>query len=237
MALFPFCVIGDVQKRNPHRDTYGSGTKPTDVQVKEFMDDYAAKLRAICAEVGYDVDNLHEVKGHVALAVTAGSDKEVAVASGEGEAFAVGDLLWLCGLKDGIRYWEFDTLKAKSGDSLTITTVDNPYDADTLDVYVINDALQILRDLNSLGAAHEAEKVAFMGSAPNRSDHAEALWEQYQGDEDNPRGVWAIQNLPGYLRGATVSESGVVRIGLQSYGSEHPTDDDVQPVITRDMDF
>lgn len=42
------------------------------------------------------------------------------------------------------------------------------------------DALEWLKELNALGAAAKAESAANAASMPNESDHATALWKQYQ---------------------------------------------------------
>jgi len=233
--MYPFCEIGDVQALNSHRPTYATTSKPTLIQIEGFVDEIAAKLRSVCDEAGYDVTNFHEVSDIVALAIVAGSNKQVVVV--DGSQFALADQILITGLASGVRKWEIDTIKAISLNTLTITTVDNSYDAGTVTIYVLNDALRILRGINALGASAMAEEAAFAGISPNKSDHAETLWARFRGSKETRDGLWAINNIEGFLRGATLTTEAIDRATIKSYGSEHSDDEDVEPTFEIGMDF
>jgi len=232
---FPYCEIGDVQAYNQHRSAYGTSTKPTAVEVEGFMDAIAARLRSACDEAGYDVDHFHAKSDTVALAITAGASVAVVVTAGTN--FAVADSVLITGLSSGVRKWEVDVVKSVSGNNVTITAIGNNYDAASVTIYVLNDAMRTLRDLNALGAAAMAEEAAFGGVSPNKSEHAETLWERYQGSKDTRDGLWAIDNIKEFLRGATLTTEALHHGTSKSYGSEHEEDEDVDPVITNDMEF
>ena len=239
MADFPFCVIGDVEALTAqHRSgqAYSASTKPTAVQVADFMDRIAADLRAHCVSYGYDLDNL-ATSSNVAGAVTAGSAVEVAVTTGDGSNFSVGDEVFINGIKTGVRKYEFDYLTGVSTDTLTIATVDNNYDASTITLYVMNDALRTLRDLNALGAAAKALEAAYGSISPNATDREDELWARYYGSEENKYGLWAIEHVDSFLRGAARTDDAAERSTITSYGSENSTDTDVAPVFEKDMDF
>ena len=127
-------------------------------------------------------------------------------------------------------------LASKSGDSLTIAVVSNSYSADAV-IKEANDAMQIIRHICVLGVSLNIEKSIFSGSDPNISNRYEEIRDQYFGDKKNQSGIWAIQNVEDFLRGATQTGEAAERATLQSYGSEHEGDTDVKPVIEKDMDF
>jgi len=235
--MYPFCVIGDVQAYNQHAPTYGSSTKPTSAQIEKWILDIAASLRAIMGSSGYDIDNLHESSDTVALAITAGNNKAVVVV--DADNFAVGDVVHVCGSATGVLKHEFANIitVVSATNTITIDTLANAYDAGTVTIYVVNEALRIIRDLNALGSASLADEGAIMGVSPNKSAHAEMLWARYLGSKESLSGLWAIQNLEDYLYGATQTTEAMSRATIQSYGSEHTDDDDVEPVITNAMDF
>jgi len=223
--IYPFCVAGDVSAKNQSR-TYDANSNPSSTELAEFIDTIASKLRNICNAAGYDLDNIAGVSSTVALEIAAGSDKEVVVADGTG--FTEGQRIMITGLEADIRKVEFDYLTAVSGTTLTIKTVDETYQAVTATIAVINDALQELRDLNAIGAAAMAEDAAFAGMAPNRSEHAETLWEQFWGNEEHGNGVWAIRNIPDYLYGATTTDDMPSDDTATSFHVENPSDKAVQ---------
>jgi hypothetical protein len=221
--IYPWCVIGDVQAYNQQRPTYGAATKPTNTQVNEFIDRIASRLRGLISSYGYDVDNIHAVSSTVAGAITAGSDVALTVADGTG--FTENSKILIVGLTSGVRTWEYDIIKTVSGTTVTITTIDNNYDAASVTVYQINDAMEIVRDLNALGAAAMAEEAVFMGASPNRSDHAEKLWERFYGSEETQYGLWAIENIPDFLYGATQTDQAISERPATSYQVENSDDD------------
>ena len=240
MPEFPFCVIGDVEEITAQHLTgsaYSGSTKPTSTQVKKFMDERAEHIRAVCVDAGYDIDNFHENSSTVAAAITSGSDKELTVASGEGTNFSAGNDVFITGLKDGARTFEFDYVKSVSGDVVTIKTIDNAYDENTVTLFVVNGALTTLRKTNALGAAAMALEAQYASASPNDSEQEVDLWDRFNGNKKNQFGLWAIKNVPGFLRGATVLSEAVIEATLKSYGSEHSMDDDVEAVITRETNF
>ncbi len=234
---YPYCAATDVQARNPHRDTYATTTKPTLVQVTEFIQQIAAHLRAVATDAGYDVDNFHETSDTVALAITAGSNVDVVVT--DADNFTAGDAVFVVGTYGGALKTEFANCIASTPatDTIRIDTLVNSYAATSVTIYVLNDALRTLKRLNAIGAAAMAEETAFMGISPNKSDHAEALWAQYYGSEKTMDGLWAISNIPGFLVGATETTSAEGGISCESYGEQHSTDDDVEPDFKIDQDF
>lgn len=237
MPEYPYCIVADVQKRNQHRPTYSATTKPTETQVESFIDEIAAHLRAICEDSGYNLDNLSN-SGTVALGISAGSDVVVAVASGEGSNFSVGDEVFIQGLSaDAVRQVEFDIVTDVTGDSVAIATVDNTYAAASVTINVLNDAMTTLRRLNSVGAAWKAERDTFMGTSPNKSEHAEALEQEYFGSEESCDGIWAIKNVEDYLRGAETTDEAIEEHTITSYGANHSTDTDVAPEWTRESEL
>lgn len=240
MPLYPFCVIDDVQSLNPHRPTYGASTKPTSIQVKKFMLDIYSQILSICQASGYDIDNLHETSSTVALAITAGDDTTIALADATG--ISEGDIVNIKGVTSGLRAWEFCEVETVSSNNITMD-ISNSYDAGS-SVYLINNALNTLRKINAYGAAWMAEESAFMGTAVNRSDHADALKEYYFGNEENMSGLWAIRNIPGFLIGAsTTDEAQVIRSSLTTQGSYYgELDGDIDssaidPEFEKDMKF
>jgi len=237
MPTYPFCVIDDVQKYNPHRSTYSASTKPTSTQVNEFMDEIAAQLVAVSSDAGYDTDNFTDYS-QVALAITAGDDVAVAVTTGDGSQFSTGDRVMIAGLSSAAaRQKEYAIVKSVSTDTVTLDTVDSNYAASSVYLYLVSRAWDTLRKLNAIGAAAMAEQSAHMGVAPNESDHAEKLWAQYYGSEETMDGLWAIANIEGYLVGATVTGAAVEKAYMKSYGSENSTDADVEPRFEIDTDF
>ena len=237
MPEYPYCIVADVQKRNQHRPTYSATTKPTETQVKDFIDEIAAHLNAICADSGYNLDNLSN-SSTVALAITAGTDVVVAVATGEGSNFSVGDEVFIQGLSAvAVRQVEYDVVKAVSTDNITISTVGNTYAAASVTLNVMNDAMTTLRRLNSVGAAWKAERDTFMGTSPNKSDHAEALEKEYFGSEESCDGIWAIKNVEDYLRGAETTDEAIEEHTITSYGANNSTDTDVAPEWTRESEL
>jgi len=235
-AIYPYCVNGDVSALNQHR-TYDANSKPTLTQVKQFMLEIASQIKAICDVAGYDTDNFHSITSTIADAITAGDDQTVNVASGDGSSFVKGDLIKIEGLTSGVRAWEFTEIEGISTDTLTIDAA-NSYDASSVTVYVVNDALNSLRSINAIGAAWKAEEAAFMGVSPNQSDHAEKLKELYFGNEENMSGLWAIMNIPGFLVGATTdTEAAVKRSTIDSYGIQNETDSDVKAKFEIDEDW
>ena len=235
MPLYPFCVIGDVQALNQHRPTYGAATKPTSTQVNNFMLEICGQITAICDKAGYDKDNFHETSDTVALAITAGTPATFDVT--DGDNFSKGDMIKIEGLTSGVRSWEFVEISGISSDTLSATVI-SAYDASSVTVYTVNHALNNLRKINAFGAAWMAEEATFMGISPNRSEHAEVLKESYFGNKENRSGLWAIENIPGFLVGATVdSEAMAVRSKLSTYNYEHSTDSDIDPIFEKDEKF
>lgn len=239
MALYPFCIIGDVEAYNQHlgSSTYGASTKPTSTQVNKWILDIAASIRSVLNTSGYDVDNIHDSSDTVALAIAAGSNKDVVVT--DADNFSVGDMVHICGSVTGVLKHEFVNVLSVTSliNTIRLDTVANSYDAGTATLYVVNEALRILRDLNALGAASLADEGSIMGVSPNKSEHAEVLWKRYLGSKESMSGLWAIQNMDDYLLGATQTTEAVDRATIQSYGSEHTDDDDVEAIITNEMDF
>jgi hypothetical protein len=234
---FPYCAVTDVQAKNPHRDTYGSGTKPTSTQVTEFIQQIAAHLRAVASDAGYDVDNFHETSDTVALAVTAGSNVDVVVT--DADNFTAGDAVFVYGTYGGALKTEFANVivVTPATDTIRIDVLANSYAAASVHILVLNDALRTLKRLNAIGAAAMAEETAFMGISPNKSDHAEKLWEQYRGSEKTLDGLWAIQNIPEFLIGATETTGAASSLSCESYGEQHSTDSDVEPTFEIDQEF
>lgn len=228
--MYPFCVVSDVEGYNQQRSSYSTSTHPTLVEVNGFMLRIANEIRSVANSSGYDIDNFHETSTTVALAITTTSF-DVASATG----LSVGNIIKVEGFASSVVAWEFTTIKTIVGTTVTVSDT-LTYDAGA-NIYLVNVALDILRYLNAIGAAARAEESAFMGSAPNKSDHAETLWAQYYGSEEFKNGLWAIANLPGYLIGATTTDDAVENQTIQSYGSQHETDSDVDPVFEKDMNF
>jgi hypothetical protein len=224
MARFPF---------NQSRPTYSGSTKPTSTQVLDFMDNIADEMRSVASTAGYDIDNLHETLATVALGIDAGSAKVVTPSAVTG--FAVGDSVYLNGLAVGVRINQFTYLTAVST-TLTLANVANGVDAGCK-IYIVNDALRILRNINAIGAAAQAERSATLGDSQEPNAHAEALWDQYLGSEETHGGLWAIANVPNFLLGASITSGAAQRETISSYGSEHSTDDDVEAVFTRETEF
>lgn len=237
MPDYPYCEIQDVQARNQQRPTYSDTSNPTKDQVLEFINNYATKLESIVNAAGYDINNIHQISSTVAATIAQGTYVDVNVTTGEGQNFEKGNDIKIEGLTSGIKNWEFDEISNISGDTITVKTIDNDYDSNSVTVKKQNSAMRILRDLNAIGAAHETEKSAFMGASPNRSEHAEALMEQYLGSEETQDGIWAISNIPNYLIDATITIEALEELTISSYGSEHEDDEDVQAVFTKDMDL
>jgi hypothetical protein len=237
MSLYPFCVVGDVQAYNQHAPTYATGTQPTLAQVEKWILDIAASLRSVIGSSGYDLANLQEKKDTVALAIAAGTAKTAVVT--DPANFTAGDVIHITGSASGILKHEFAnvTVVVTATKTITIDTLANSYDAATVTIYVVNEALRILRELNALGAASLADESVFMGVSPNKSEHAEVLWKRYQGAKSTANGLWAIQNLEDYLLGASQTTEAVERATISSYGSEHSDDSDVEPLITNEMYF
>jgi len=237
MARFPFCVIEDVQQHNQSRATFSGTTKPTSTQVTAFMDNIADEIKSIASTSGYNINSLHEVSATVALAVTTGANKAVVVSSTDG--FVLVDDILMTGLTGTTRVWQvtYVTAIVPSTNTITLANVATATDAGTTTLYVYNSALRILRNLNAIGAAAQAEQAAYLGTSQDKSEHAEALWMQYYGSEETQGGLWAIKNIPNYLLGATVTSSAAHRDTITSYGSEHSTDDDVEAVFTRETEF
>jgi len=225
MPIYPFCIVSDIQALNQHRQTYATTTKPTLVQVNKFIDEIASRLRAIVSSCGYDLSNLYDYNSTVADALTAGSNVSVTLASAVN--FSKGDIVKLEGLTSGVRAWEYTVVEAKSSNILTLDLV-NSYDAANVTIYVVNEALQILRELNAIGAAARAEEAVFMGVTPNQSDHAETLWKQFNGSEETYDGIWAIRNVPNFLYGASLTDEAVSGQEATSYQVENPSDDYVE---------
>jgi hypothetical protein len=191
------------------------------------MDEIAGKMRGWLTAYGYDMDNIHATESAIAGAITAGDDKECALTAGHGSNFAKGDRIFLTGLTSGVRAWEFTEIKAISTDTITID-VTNSYDAASVSVYLVNSAVDVLRDLNTIGAAAMAEEAAFMGTSPNRSDHAEKLWERFYGSEITQNGIWALKNIAGYLYGATTTDDAISTDPAASFQTENPSDSHVE---------
>jgi len=235
MPIYPYCVVSDVEGFNQHRPAYTTGTKPTLVQVTEFVCEVASRVWSSLTAGGYDTDNIHQVSTTVALALAAGSNKTAVVASASG--WAIGDKVKLQGTASGVLKWEYCNLITISGTTFTLDTVVNAYDAGTLTLYLCNHSMRILRTLNALGAAAMAEENTFMGVSPNKSEHAEILWARFNGSKETRDGLWAIENIPGYLPDADQTTEATGDIRPSSYGSEHSTDADVEPVMTKGYEF
>ena len=221
MPDYPFCTRSDVEARLLQRQTFSSSTKPTAAQVDQYIDEIASKLRGIVTAAGYDVDNLHAVSTETTAAISSGSDVSISVS--DGSSFAAGDKIKIEGAYSGARVCEFTTVKSVSGNTLT-ADLSNSYDSGAA-VKAVNDALEILRDLNAIGAAAMAEQYTFMGVSPNRSEHADRLWEEFNGSEEKANGIWAVRHIPGYLRGATTTDEAVSNETAFSYHTENPDDD------------
>lgn len=236
MALYPFCVVGDVEKHNQNRDTYDTASNPTLSQVNNMMLDIYADMIGVIESAGYDTDNLHETDSTVALAIT-GSSTAQAVTLASVTGFSAGDVIKIQGLTSGLRAWEFTEISAVSATQIT-AIITGSYDAASVTIYVVNHALQILRSINAIGAAWKAEEADFMGTAPNQSDHAEMLKEIYIGSPETRSGLWAITNLTEYLKGATKLDTTIARRSpITSYNAVHSTDTDVEPEITKDIEW
>ena len=231
--IYPFCTSDDVQAVNQHR-SYTTTSKPKLAQVKNFMLQISDQMRGIADASGYDTDNFYQYSSAVALAITAGDGIDVILS--DATNFSIGDLVKIEGTNLGLRYWEFAEVTGKSSNTLTLDIANN-YDAGST-FYVVNSALNTLRNINSIGAAWMAEEAVFMGVSPNRSEHAETLRELYFGNEENKSGLWAIENIPGFLVGATqTSEAKENRSPLDSYGIQNSTESDVAARITMETDF
>ena len=229
--IYPFCTSDDIKAINQQR-TYDSESKPTLTQVKKFMLEISDQIRGIANAAGYDIDNFHQYNSTVALAVTAGDAIDVILS--DATNFTIGDLVKIQGTNLGLRFYEFSEITNKSSNTLTLDIADN-YDAGA-NFFVINGALNQLRNINAVGAAWMAEEATFMGVTPNRSEHAEVLRELYFGNEENKSGLWAIENIPGCLIGATVTSEAIeIRSQINSYGIQN--EDDIDPRITMETDF
>jgi hypothetical protein len=76
-----------------------------------------------------------------------------------------------------------------------------------------------------------------MGISPNKSEHAEILWTRFNGSKDTRDGLWAIENIPGYLPDASQTTEATANIRMSSYGGEHTTDADVAPKMEIGYEF
>ena len=238
MAVFyPYCTVSDVEALNSQGETFSTSTKPTLVQVTKFLFDIASSMRSLISAAGYDVDNLFQVDSEVSGAITAGSDVEVAVPTGEGASYAAQEEIKIEGLSSGVLKWEFCTIKSISTDTLTITTIANSYDAATVTIKLMNVALRIVRDVNDLGVAAMAEDSAFAGISPVESNRQTKYWERYYGSKTVRSGIWAIENIPDYLLGADKTSDAKADISISSYQSNNSGDDDIDAVFTKDMNF
>jgi len=235
--IYPFCTVEDVERLSVHGEAFSVSTQPTLAQVGDFIRDIEGHIRSVLTQAGYDQENLHEISGTVALAITAGDDVDVDVATGQGASFEAQQTVKIEGLTSGVQTWEYVTVKSVSGDTITLTTVENNYDIGTVTLYVVNTALRILRDLNALGATAKTEDSYLTGMTRSDTEHQSKYWSQYNGSEKTQYGLWAILNVNGFLDGASITTESVVRGDLESYGREHESDADVEPWFTRDMEF
>jgi hypothetical protein len=231
--MYPYCVIADVELltlQGQSGGAYSTTTRPTAVQVNEFIDRIAASLRGLLRDAGYDTDNLYEKKDSVALAITSGASKKVVVV--DADNFAVSNLVKLEGAVSTARKWEFCSVTAinSTTNEVTLDLVANGYDAGA-SITVIYDALLILRDLNSIGSAAKSDMASFMSISPSQSERAKEFWKLYWGSEQTRDGIWAIKNVPGFLGGATQTTLAAVTPVISSYGSEHPSTSDDENVV------
>ena len=233
-AIYPYCVSADVSALNQQR-TYNATSKPTLTQVKDFMLRIASQIKAVCNNAGYDVDNFHEYSSSCSDSVSAGSSVDIELL--DATDFSTGDLVKIEGKSSGARVWEFAEIITKSSNTITVDTLSNSYDAN-LTCYIINGALNTLREINAVGAAWKTEQATFFGGSPNQSDHAEALKEEYYGNEENMSGLWAITNIPNFLEGATTdSQSTQKRSFIDSYGIQNENAEDVEPKFEIDSEW
>jgi hypothetical protein len=203
--------------------------------VHEFIREVSSRVFSSLTSGGYDTDNIHEVKTTVALALAAGNNKTAVVASASG--WTVGDKVKIVGSASGIPKWEFVNLITISSLTFTFDTVVNAYDAGTITIYLFNHSMRILRTLNAIGAAAMSEENTFMGQSPNKSEHAEILWKRFNGSAETRDGLWAIENISGYLPDATQTTEATANIRPSSYGSENLTDTDVEAKMSIDYEF
>ena len=230
---YPYCVIEDVQARIQHQKDFSATTRPTSTEVAAFIEQYASKLRGILKDIGYDIDNLFSVSSTIAAEMI--STDNFDVLTGDGSDFTVGATIKIEGTLDGIKTWEFTTITAITGDNIRVDT-QLDYDAGAT-VKEVNDALRVLQEINSIGAAYETAKVKYGGIAPNDStDLIENLLSEYKGSEETCDGIWGLKNVPGFLNDAVVADPWV-RAAPQSYGSNNKNDEDVQPEFTKSMDL
>ena len=229
--IYPFCITDDVSAINQHR-IYDSSSKPALTQVKNFMLQISDQMRGVADAAGYNVDNFHQYNSTVTLTITAGDAIDVILA--DATNFSIGDLVKIEGTNLGLRFWEFAEIIGKSSNTLTLNIANN-YDAGA-NFYVVDGALNQLRNINAIGAGWMVEESVFMGVTPNRSEHAESLRELFFGDAENKSGLWAIENIPGYLVGATVTtKTAEVRSQLDSYGIQNK--DEINARITVETNF
>jgi hypothetical protein len=232
MPIYPFCTISDTQAFTQHRPAYSASTKPTSDQVNEFIAEIRSRIQRSLIIGGYDVDNLHEYKTSVAAAITQGNNVDLIVANVSG--IAAGDVIKLEGTSSGALKWEFCNVISVTGTTVRLATVVNNYDAGCYAI-VVNHSLRILKTLNAIGSAAMAEENTFMGTSPNKSEHAETLWKHFNGSKDNPEGLWAIEHVEDYLPDAETTEAApAARSEPKSYGSEHTDESDVEAKIAID---
>jgi len=239
MPLYDFCVVSDVEavvrSQNPTK-AYSVTTKPTLVEVQRFIKETTDHLMSVCDLAGYTTTAFHEASSTVALAITAAA---TTVTVANGTQFSAGDTGKVCGLASGIPTIEFIDIKSISGNILATSAFVNSYTALTVTIYVVNSALRILRDICAVGTAAKALQAGLMGVSPNKNEKIDELWIRYNGSEETAWGLWAIQNLASFLRGATIGSDAVTSATISSYNeqNEYDTSVDIGPTIERDMDF
>ena len=240
MALYPFCIVSDVEAivRQQHPDTaYSATTKPTLASVNAFMDETTSHIISICDTNGYDTDNFHEASTTATGeggATIASDATTILVASSTG--FAVGDIAKLDGTKAAVTTTVFvNVTEITSGVQISITAPGESLTGGAT-ISVVNTAMRLLRDICAVGSAAKAVEAGFDSISKNMSPFAEALWARYYGSEKTQWGLWAIANIESFLTGATRETGAIARSTIHSY-REQNTDYQDDQWFERDTEF
>ena len=143
----------------------------------------------------------------------------------------IGDVVKIEGTYTSGRQYEFVELNSlDSTTSVVGMTLSSTYYT-AANLYVVNDALRILRHLNAVGASALALRAGTTGHGSQVQEYAQRLWDEYTA------GLESIATIENYLRGATTDTDAIESASIMSYGSEHPNDSDVEPVFTRETDL